>query len=181
VIVLKHSKKKGGETVGKIKENISSNITKYRKRMGLSQKDLAEILGTKPSTVSSWEQSVSTPNVEMLSEMCRIFKTTPTQLMGWDYFDKKFDTNKMQKDIKAIEYLEFIGYTIQWDKIATEWEENPDGSKYPVSFDESPDAPCCTLIKEGVVSTFTNQQFDEFLAAIQEAIEILIWKKNKGK
>ena len=64
---------KGGEELQTIKEQISTNITKYRKRENLSQKDLAKELQTKPSTVSSWEQGVSTPNVEMIVEMCNYF------------------------------------------------------------------------------------------------------------
>lgn len=111
VIVLKHGKKKeGGEVMGKIKENISSNITKHRKNMGLSQKDLADRLGTKPSTVSSWEQSVSTPNAEMLFEICRIFNITVDEIYGVNEDETEY------KLMKAIQHLEDAGFYIEQDE-----------------------------------------------------------------
>ena len=39
-----------------IKKNISTNITKYREKANLSQKELATKLNTSPSRVSNWEQ-----------------------------------------------------------------------------------------------------------------------------
>lgn len=110
MIILNHDEKEGGEPVGKIKDNISSNITRYRKDLGISQKELADKLGTKPSTVSSWEQSVSTPNAEMLFEMCQIFKITVDEIYGVS------DDEGEYKLVKAIQYLEDAGFEIDQDE-----------------------------------------------------------------
>ncbi|WFD09970.1 helix-turn-helix domain-containing protein [Tepidibacter hydrothermalis] len=103
--------------MGKIKENISANITKHRKINGLSQKDLADIVGTKPSTVSSWEQSVSTPNAEMLFEICKIFKITVDEIYGVDEDETEY------KFMKSIQYLEDAGFEVDQDDKDREYNE----------------------------------------------------------
>lgn len=108
-----------------IKEKISANIAKYRKKENLSQKDLAAKLQTKPSTVSSWEQGVSTPNAEMIVEMCNLFHISVDVMYGMSLADAK----------KAIE-----SETIFWDYLLTlgyEVHESPYNDKWVISIKES--------------------------------------------
>lgn len=108
-----------------IKEKISANIAKYRKKENLSQKDLAAKLQTKPSTVSSWEQGVSTPNAEMIVEMCNLFHISVDLMYGMSLADTK----------KAIE-----SETIFWDYLLTlgyEVHESPYNDKWVISIKES--------------------------------------------
>lgn len=49
--------------MGDIKENISNNIVYYRKKIGLTQSQLAERLGVKTTTVSTWERGASSPDI----------------------------------------------------------------------------------------------------------------------
>ena len=160
---------------------IGERIRQLRIRKGLTQKELGQISETAETTVRQYENNKRQPKIEQIEKLAKALEVSPADIMGWDYFDKKFDINKIKDDIKVINYLESIGYTIQWDMRVTEWEVNPDGSKYPVTYDKTPDAPYCTLIKKGTHSTFTNQQFEKFQAAIKEDVEVHIWKKNKGK
>ncbi len=58
-----------------IKENISKNIAKYRKELGISQKELAELVGAKNlTTVSSWERGISSPDADTIIKICKLFK-----------------------------------------------------------------------------------------------------------
>ncbi len=57
-----------------IKDNISKNIAKFRKEKGLSQKELAEIVGAKNlTTISSWERGISSPDADTLILLCKLF------------------------------------------------------------------------------------------------------------
>lgn len=67
-----------------IKKNISMNIAKYRKSAGLSQKDLADLLGSKNTTVSGWERGANMPDVETLFRICNILNVSIVQIYGCD-------------------------------------------------------------------------------------------------
>lgn len=68
-----------GET---IKKNISKNITKYREKSGLSQKEFAKALGTSPSRVSNWEQGANCPSIDILFDVCKILKVSINDIYG---------------------------------------------------------------------------------------------------
>ena len=56
-----------------LREVIRLNIIMNRKRLKLTQKDLSEKLGVKKNTVSSWEQGLSTPNIDTLAMLLDLF------------------------------------------------------------------------------------------------------------
>ena len=102
--------------MGRIKDNISRNITMHRKSCKLSQKELAEQLNTKPSTVSSWEQGASTPNAEMLFEICRIFKISMDEMYGID------EDQTERQFLRVVQYLEDAGFSIEQDEKDQEYD-----------------------------------------------------------
>lgn len=67
-----------------IRENISKNIAKYRKLNGYTQKELAEKIGAKNSTVSNWEQGANSPDIEMIFALCQLFKISVAEMYGCD-------------------------------------------------------------------------------------------------
>lgn len=67
-----------------IKENIQKNIAKYRKSEGLTQKQLASKLGIVPTTVASWEQGKSSPDVDTLIKICEILNTNVTAMYEYE-------------------------------------------------------------------------------------------------
>lgn len=103
--------------MGRIRENISQNIAKHRKKQALSQKELADFLRTKPSTVSSWEQNVSSPNAEMLVEMCRLFRISVDEIYGIEETDYDFQF------LKVCEWIEEAGFEIYQDETDKERDE----------------------------------------------------------
>lgn len=65
-----------------MKTIISENITKNRKRLGLTQLELAEKLNYSDKTLSKWERAESIPDVITLKELASIFGITVDELIG---------------------------------------------------------------------------------------------------
>lgn len=70
---------KGGE---QMKYEIGNRIRKYRKSLGISQKQLAEQIGVSNGCVSNWEQGINRPDADMLAELCHVLKVSPSSLLG---------------------------------------------------------------------------------------------------
>ena len=69
--------------MGQIHENIVANIILHRKRLNLSQEQLAEKAGVKKfTTVSNWERGANLPNIETLFKLCEIFDITMDEMYG---------------------------------------------------------------------------------------------------
>ena len=83
----------GGEIMNNI---LGDNIKKYRKASSYTQKDLANLLKVKPTTVASWEQGRNKPLMDKVTKLTNIFGVSLTDLVGsdqenevTDYFSKK--------------------------------------------------------------------------------------------
>ena len=75
---------------------LGDNIKKYRKASSYTQKDLANLLKVKPTTVASWEQGRNKPLMDKVTKLTNIFGVSLTDLVGSDqesevadYFSKK--------------------------------------------------------------------------------------------
>lgn len=68
-----------------VREELAKNLAFYRKRAGLTQVEASEILGTKKTTLSSWERGVSQPSADMLVSIAFTYKTPLSDLCGMDY------------------------------------------------------------------------------------------------
>lgn len=68
-----------------IREQLSINLAYYRKRAELTQKDAALALGTKKTTLSSWERGVSQPDADMLVSIAFLYRVSLSDLCGIDY------------------------------------------------------------------------------------------------
>lgn len=90
-----------------IREQLSKNLSYYRSEAGFSQKTAAEMLKTKPTTISSWERGVSQPSADMLVEIAFLYKVSLSDLCGTDY-DPKFspEEKEMIKAYRAADKLE---------------------------------------------------------------------------
>lgn len=65
-----------------VREIIRLNIIKYRKRKGLSQKDLAELVDLSNKSVNSWEVGKSLPDLATLYQLCQIFGISLNEMYG---------------------------------------------------------------------------------------------------
>ena len=64
--------------------NLSENIKNFRLLRGMSQADLAKIVHRSPNVISNWEKGINSPDVEIVEQLCRLFKVTPNMIYGWD-------------------------------------------------------------------------------------------------
>lgn len=60
---------------------IGTKIKYYRERAGLSQKEFAQQINQKNSTVSNWERGLTRPNVDVLADICAALKVSPDELL----------------------------------------------------------------------------------------------------
>lgn len=65
------------------KSAIARNLTRYRKMRGLSQTDLARLLGMeKPNNVNNWEREVSSMSASTLFKVCDALNISADELGG---------------------------------------------------------------------------------------------------
>lgn len=68
--------------MGDIRNNIANNITIYRKKLGLTQSQLAAKIGVKTTSVSSWERGANSPDIETLYSICKLFNISLDEIYG---------------------------------------------------------------------------------------------------
>ena len=60
---------------------IANRLYEYRKKMGLTQEELAEKIGVSRQAVSKWERSEASPDMENLIELANIYGVTVDELL----------------------------------------------------------------------------------------------------
>ncbi len=71
-----------------MEETLGKRIAAHRKRLGLTQDRLAELLGVTAQAVSKWENDQSCPDITMLPKLSEVFGITTDEMLGL----KKEDT-----------------------------------------------------------------------------------------
>lgn len=67
-----------------IRETIRLNIIAKRKEMNLTQTQLAQIVGLKKNTVASWEQGLSSPDIDTIAVLLKLFNMDFYEFTGMD-------------------------------------------------------------------------------------------------
>lgn len=80
------------------KEQLSHNMKYYRKKLKLTQEDLAERLGYSKQAISNWENGKNIPSDEDIEIMADIFGVEPSSL-----FDRIIDKTPKIPDFELIE------------------------------------------------------------------------------
>lgn len=65
-----------------MEETLGKRIVAHRKRLGLTQDALADILGVTAQAVSKWENDQSCPDITMLPKLAETFDTSTDELLG---------------------------------------------------------------------------------------------------
>lgn len=65
-----------------MEQTLGKRIVQHRKRLGLTQDQLAEKLGVTAQAVSKWENDLSCPDISMLPKLAAIFGITTDALLG---------------------------------------------------------------------------------------------------
>lgn len=69
--------------------HFSNNFRKLRKFQGLTQEQIAEMLGVTSQAISKWECGTSYPDIGMLPIIANIFKISTDHLLGVDITDQE--------------------------------------------------------------------------------------------
>lgn len=65
-----------------MKYEIGSRIREHRKKLGISQKQLAKKIGVSNGCVSNWEQGLNRPDADLLAALCEVLNVSPSSLLG---------------------------------------------------------------------------------------------------
>ena len=68
--------------MGTIRDEIAKNLLYYRKKSGLTQKELADKLGVKNTAVSNWESGNNSVDIETLFRAAKIFGVSLSEMYG---------------------------------------------------------------------------------------------------
>ncbi|GEM_PF-2093057 len=60
-----------------------NRIKEIRKKFGMSQRQLGQLLGVSQTTISAWETGRNEPDIGSIFVMADHFDTTPKKLMGY--------------------------------------------------------------------------------------------------
>lgn len=95
-------------------EKIGKLIASKRKEKGLTQEQLAEMLGVTNKAVSKWENGRSMPDVAILQELCKILGITVTTLLNGEENKEEELVLTLLGIIKRMKqlYLAFLGLAI---------------------------------------------------------------------
>lgn len=64
---------------------LGESIRSRRKKMGLTQEQLAEALGVTTGAVHKWESGKTTPELTMLVQIAQFFETSIDELLGYGW------------------------------------------------------------------------------------------------
>ena len=104
--------------------NIAENIRTYRKQRGLTQEQLAEVLGVSVGAVYKWESRSSLPELRLIMEMADFFDVSVDTLLGYHMKDNQLNA--------SVERLWKASSSRDYDALS---EAEKAVRKYPHSFD----------------------------------------------
>ncbi len=84
-----------------MKLNLGNQIRLNRRRMNLTQEQLAEEFGTSPQAVSRWENGTTYPDIEMLPMIASFFETSVDALLGCTEEEKEKFCAELQQSFEV--------------------------------------------------------------------------------
>lgn len=77
---------------------LGSRLREARKNKGLTQAELAKLLGKTPSVITNWENGTNRPDADLIGDICSILSITPNWLLGWKSQDSEIETIAAHND-----------------------------------------------------------------------------------
>lgn len=75
-----------------MKLTLAENIRALRKQRGLTQEQLAEVMGVTVGAVHKWETRLSTPELSLIAELADFFDVSVDVLLGYEMKDNRLKT-----------------------------------------------------------------------------------------
>ena len=96
-----------------MKLNLGNQIRLNRRRMNLTQEQLAEKFGTSPQAISRWEIGATYPDIEMLPMIASFFETSVDALLGVTEEEKEKFCSELQKSFEVAVRAKDIPKTVE--------------------------------------------------------------------
>ena len=96
-----------------MKLNLGNQIRLNRRRMNLTQEQLAEKFGTSPQAISRWEIGATYPDIEMLPMIASFFGTSVDALLGVTEEEKEKFCSELQKSFEVAVRAKDIPKTVE--------------------------------------------------------------------
>ena len=72
-----------------VRQIVQNRLVECRIEANLTQKEVGDLVGKKPTTVASWEQGKTLPDIDTLYRLTKYYGKTLSYMFGEDYDDKK--------------------------------------------------------------------------------------------
>ena len=96
-----------------MKLNFGNQIRLNRRRMNLTQEQLAEKFGTSPQAISRWEIGATYPDIEMLPMIASFFETSVDSLLGVTEEEKEKRCSELQKSFEIAVRAKDVQKTVE--------------------------------------------------------------------
>lgn len=154
---------------------IGANIRKYRKQNKLTQTELGKLIGKTESSIRKYERGYVIIPLDVLDKIANVLNVPTYQII---------DISKGVNSLEIIEkFLESIGYTYQiiYDVEKWHYEDEFDESGNFLGKSQVADGGTCSvkLTKNGVCTTYSEEEFEQFKMDIEQSIDYLVWKKER--
>lgn len=83
--------------------SIAANTTKLREQLGLSQAELARLVGVSAATISRWESGASGPSRNNLERLAAALQTTPSSVHGESIGARGIDIEILVRGLESLE------------------------------------------------------------------------------
>lgn len=94
--------------MGSVRAEISKNLSFYRKKFGITQKEFAQKLNVSSTAVSNWEKGINSIDIDTLSIACNILNISFADIFGI-YAKRKKDFSIEEEIIKKFHELDDRG------------------------------------------------------------------------
>lgn len=83
-------------------------LAEYRKRAGLTQKQVGDYIGISSQAVSKWEKGQSEPDVQSLRSLAKLYNVTVDELVGNASLEESLEGTAEKKETKISAFTEML-------------------------------------------------------------------------
>lgn len=157
---------------------IGANIRKYRKQNKLTQTELGKLIGKTESSIRKYERGYVIIPLDVLNKIADVLNVPAYRII--DVSNISMEVNSLQLIEK---FLESIGYICEYVYDVEEWhyEDVYDDSNKLIGKSQVADEQTYSvkLTKNGVCTTYSKEEFEQFKMDIEQSIDYLVWKKER--
>jgi len=91
--------------------SIGETIKIYRREKGLTQSELAELIGVSMQAVSKWETNVGMPDISQIVPLSRVLEISTDRLLGNETDDAEKQVNRLKSQLSRINNISGLDRT----------------------------------------------------------------------